>query len=298
MGFRVFPHLCCFWLVIWLAAAEPGHSYLQEIQKWREGYEANLKQDNGWLALAGLFWLKDGENRFGSGSANGIVLPAGSGPEIAGTFLFHEGTTTLAPSQGVPVMLNGQPIHAQTLVKPDSSGSPDRITLGRLSMIVIQRGTRYGIRMWDNGNPARREFNGSNWFLVKESYRVTAEFHSYSQPKMIPILNILGDTESNPSPGFATFEIAGKPCRLEPVVEDNRLFFMFKDTTSGRETYPAGRFLYTDLPKHGTVVLDFNKAHNPPCAFTPYATCPLPPRQNNLPVRIEAGERNYERAKN
>jgi uncharacterized protein (DUF1684 family) len=294
----VFPHIYCFSLAIWLTASAPDRAYLQEIQKWRESYEADLKQDNSWLALAGLFWLKDGENRFGSWSDNGIVLPAGSAPEAAGTFLFHEGKTTLTPGRGVPLMLNGEPVRSETLVKPDSSGNPDRVTLGRLSMIVIQRGERYGIRLWDNGNPARREFRGTQWFPVKESYRVSAQFHAYPEPKVIPILNILGDTEPNPSPGFATFEMDGKPCRLEPVLEDNQLLFMFKDATSGKQTYPAGRFLYSDLPKDGKVVLDFNKAHNPPCAFTSYATCPLPPRQNHLPVAVEAGEQNHEHARN
>jgi uncharacterized protein (DUF1684 family) len=294
---RVFPHIYCFSFAIWLTASAADRAYLQEIQKWREGYEADLKLDNSWLALAGLFWLKDGENRFGSWSANSIVLPAGSAPEAAGTFLFHEGKTTLAPGRGVPLMLNGEPVRAKTLVKPDSSGNPDRVTLGPLSMIVIQRGVRYGIRLWDNRSPARREFRGTQWFPVKESYRVAARFHPYPQPQVIPILNILGDTEPNPSPGFATFTMHGKPCRLEPVLENNQLFFLFQDATSGKQTYPAGRFLYSDLPKDGKVVLDFNKAHNPPCAFTSYATCPLPPRQNHLPVAVEAGERNHEHAK-
>ncbi len=293
MRLGIFPNIFCFWLVIWLAAAEPDRAYLQEIEKWRGDYEASLKQDNSWLALAGLFWLKEGENRFGSGPANSIVLPAGSAPETAGTFFFHDRKTTLSPGPGVPLLLNRVPVRAETLVKPDSSGDPDGVTLGRLSMIVIQRGARYGIRLWDNGNPARHEFRGAQWFPVNQSYRVTATFHAYAEPKMIPVVNILGDTEPNPSPGFATFEMDGKPCRLEPVLEDNRLFFMFKDATSGKQTYPAGRFLYTGLPKDGKVVLDFNKAHNPPCAFTPYATCPLPPRQNYLPVAIQAGEQNH-----
>jgi len=165
-------------------------------------------------------------------------------------------------------------------------------------MIVIQRGARYGIRLWDNQSPARLNFAGTRWFPVKESYRVTAQFTSYPQPKMIPILNILGDTEPTPSPGFAMFELEGKQCRLEPVLEGDQLFFMYKDATSGKETYPAGRFLYTALPADGKVVLDFNQAHNPPCAFTPYATCPLPPKQNHLSVAVEAGELNSPHAAN
>ena len=268
--------------------------YRSEIQKWRDSYEANLRQDNGWLTLAGLFWLKDGDNSFGAGLENDIVLPERSAPEIAGTFIFHDGNTRLLAKRDVPVLLNGQRVLTEMPLKPDTTGHPDRITLGRLSMIAIQRGSRRGIRVWDNANQARREFRGTRWFQVEESYRITARFVSYAQPKMIPILNVLGDTEPNPSSGYAEFEMDGKQCHLEPLLEGGQLFFLFKDLSSGKQTYPAGRFLYADLPKNGKVILDFNKAHNPPCAFTAYATCPLPPKQNYLPVAIDAGELNYE----
>jgi uncharacterized protein (DUF1684 family) len=278
-----------------LAGAEQGdRAYREEIQKWREGYEANLKKDGSWLTLAGLYWLKEGENSFGSGVNNAIVLPPGSAPEIAGTFVFHDAAVRLNVRDGAPLLINGEPARGGMTVKADSSGKPDRISLGRLTMIVIQRGARYGIRMWDNASQARSDFRGTRWFPVKESYRITAQFVTYSQPKMIPILNILGDTEASPSPGYATFELEGMKLRLEPIAEDNRLFFMFKDLTSGKQTYPAGRFLYSGLPKDGKVALDFNKAQNPPCAFTRYATCPLPPRQNHLAVAIDAGELNHE----
>jgi uncharacterized protein (DUF1684 family) len=294
MRVRTFLHVHWLLIAISLAAAERGdRPYRQEIQKWRENYEANLKEDNGWLTLAGLFWLKEGDNTFGTGLGNDIVLPEGSAPEQAGTFIFHEGNTRMLAKNGVPVLLNGKPVLTEVPLKADTTGQPDRITLGRLSMIAIQRGSRHGIRLWDNANHARRDFTGTHWFPVKESYRVTARFISYQQPKMIPILNVLGDSEPNPSPGYATFEIDGERCRLEPVAEGNELFFLFKDLSSGKRTYPAGRFLYANLPKDGKVILDFNKAHNPPCAFTAFATCPLPPRQNYLPVAIDAGELNY-----
>jgi len=278
-------------------AQDANNAYVQEIQKWRDSYEANLKQDDGWLKMSGLFWLKAGGNTFGTGVANGIVLPEGSAPDVAGSFIFRDGSTRLSVKPGAPVMLNGAPVLTEMPLKPDSAGRPDRITVGRLSMIVIKRGNRYGVRLWDHGSPARRDFRGTQWFPVDEAYRVTARFDSYPQPKMIAILNILGDTEPSPSPGYAMFEIAGQRCRLEPVLEDNQLFFIFKDRTSSKQTYPAGRFLYSALPKDGKVVLDFNKATNPPCAFTAYATCPLPPKQNYLPVAIDAGELNYGHAK-
>ncbi len=296
MRVSVFRHICCFLPTIWFATAQTA-GYREEIEKWRAGYEAHLRQDNSWLSLAGLFWLREGNNTFGTGSGNNIVLPPGSAPEAAGAFTFHDGQTQLQPAPSIPILLNGAPVRAMTRLEPDSSGKPDRITLGRLSMIVIHRGTRYGIRLWDNQNPARSNFGGTHWFPIQASYRVIAQFTSYPQPKMIPILNILGDTEPTPSPGFATFEWEGKPCHLEPVSEDDRLFFMFKDATNGKETYPAGRFLYAALPRDGRVVLDFNEAENPPCAFTPYATCPLPPKQNHLAAAIEAGELAPDHAK-
>jgi len=292
---RNFLHIGWLLMVVSLAADERmDRAYREEIRKWRADYEDSLKRDNGWLTLAGLYWLKEGDNRFGTRSVNDLILPEGSAAESAGTFVFHDGKTRLRLTAGVQALLNGAPVLTETALKPDSSGQPDRITIGRLSMIVIQRGSRYGIRLWDNQSAVRHDFKGSRWFPAKESYRITAKFVSYPQPKLIPILNILGDTDQNPSPGYATFEMDGKECRLEPVLEGDHLFFIFKDATSGKQTYPAGRFLYTGLPKDGKVILDFNQAENPPCAFTAFATCPLPPRQNYLQVAIEAGELNHE----
>ncbi|HXI42756.1 MAG TPA: DUF1684 domain-containing protein [Bryobacteraceae bacterium] len=291
MHVRNLFHICC-WLALSLAGAEVGSStYRAEIQKWREGYEADLKRDNGWLTLAGLFWLKEGRNTFGTGAENDIVLPPGSAPGKAGAFLFHDGKARLALNGGAAFMINGKPDSGGMDLKADSTGAADRITNGRLRMIVIQRGKRFGIRLWDNDSAVRRNYPGSQWFPVQEAFRVTARFTSYPQPKMVPILNVLGDTEPNPSPGYATFELQARTLRLEPLLEGDHLFFILKDLTSGKETYAAGRFLYTGMPKDGKLILDFNKAENPPCAFTPYATCPLPPKQNYLPVAVTAGER-------
>jgi uncharacterized protein (DUF1684 family) len=274
-----------------LTGAEEGdRAYRAEIRQWRLNYEASLKQENGWLALAGLFWLKEGDNSFGTALGNDIVLPEVSMPDFAGSFVFHGGKTRLLVKRGSAVLLNGEPVRTEMPLKPDSDGRPDRITLGRLSMIVIHRGERYGIRLWDNASVNRRGFQGTHWFPVNESYRVTAQFTSYPKPQMIPILNVIGDTEQNPSPGYARFDIHGRECHLEALLEGDQLFFLFKDLTSGKQTYPSGRFLYANLPKNGKVILDFNEAQNPPCAFTAFATCPLPPRQNYLPVAIEAGE--------
>jgi uncharacterized protein (DUF1684 family) len=179
-------------------------------------------------------------------------------------------------------------------MKPDATKDPTTITVGDLSLRVIKRGERYGIRLWDKNSPRRRAFAGLRWFPVRESYRVTARLVPHQGPKEIPIVNILGDVVKMTSPGILLFELGGRAHSLEPVVaEGGKLFIMFRDLTSGRSTYGAGRFLYADAPVNGQVTLDFNQAINPPCAFTPYATCPLPPRQNHLTVAIEAGERSY-----
>jgi uncharacterized protein (DUF1684 family) len=176
-------------------------------------------------------------------------------------------------------------------LKPDSS---DVLKVGRLSLFAIRRGERFGIRLKDPDSEYRRGFTRLEYFPAGEAWRLTARF--VPEPKKIPILNVLGQTEESECPGYAVFHLAGQELRLYPILEEpgaKELFYIFKDQTSGKETYGAGRFLYSDLPRDGKVVLDFNKAYNPPCSFTPYATCPLPPPENRLPVRVEAGEKKY-----
>lgn len=266
--------------------------YRAEIEKWRQTREENLKKDDGWLTVAGLFWLKEGENPVGTNESDQVVLPPGSPPARVGTFILAGGNIRFVAARGVPVTSGGKPIESLEM-RPDTPGPPDVISIKGLSMFVIKRGARYGIRLRDVNSSFRREFTGLRWFPVDESWRIQARFVPYRPPKQIPVLDIIGNTELQPCPGYAAFTIAGKEYRLEPVAEGERLFFMFRDLTAGKETYPSGRFLYSDAPRDGRVVLDFNKAYNPPCAFTPYATCPLPPPQNRLAVRIPAGEMDY-----
>jgi uncharacterized protein len=270
---------------------DPG-IYRQQIEQWRQQREADLKADNGWLTVAGLFWLKDGESTVGAGRENNFVLPPGSAPEKVGTFDFHGGKATFHAAAGVAVTVNGRPAVSAALAD-DSAGSPDVLRIGRLSMFVIRRGNRVGVRLKDNDSEARRHFTGTRWFPVSEEYRITAKFVPYTPPKRIAVPNILGNVEQDTSPGYLKFTLHGQRLLLDPVIEEDHLFIIFKDQTSGKETYPSGRFLTADMPRHGEVVLDFNQAVDPPCAFTPYATCPLPPSQNRLPVRIEAGELRY-----
>ena len=266
-------------LVAATAMAADLSSYKAEVERWRAQREASLKADDGWLTVTGLFWLKEGPNSAGAGAANDIRLPRG--PERLGVFELRGGKVTFHGA-------DGRTLAMQT----DKAGSPTPLTSGDLTMFVIERGRRYGIRLKDKQSQYRKEFHGLEWFAIDERYRVTARFVPYNPPKSIPVLNVLGDTTVQHSPGFAEFTLNGQSLRLEPVEEGDQLFFILKDRTAGKQTYPAGRFLYAARPKDGTVVLDFNKAYSPPCAFTPYATCPLPPKQNQLPVRIEAGEKN------
>jgi uncharacterized protein (DUF1684 family) len=252
-------------------------TYQAEIADWRQQREARLRRDGGWLTVTGLFWLHDGRNTLGTDAKSDIVLPAG--PGNAGVFELHGGKVT--------TNLDGK----SRELRPDSD---DFAAAGRLRLYVIERGGKYAIRMKDPQSQYLRDFKGLEYFPAQEEYRVTAQF--VTDPKKIPITNILGQTEPEESPGYAVFTLHGHQYRLRPVYDDPNskdLFFIFRDLTSQKETYGAGRFLDTEPPKDGKVVLDFNKAYNPPCAFTPYATCPLPPPENRLQVRIEAGEKKY-----
>ncbi|HYM10861.1 MAG TPA: DUF1684 domain-containing protein [Bryobacterales bacterium] len=265
--------------------------YQAAVELWREDQEADLRAEGGWLTVAGLFWLKEGENRFGNGAGNDIVLPAGPGvPERAGVFALEGGKVTLRVQPGAAVTAKGKPVETLEM-HSDQKGAPDVIALGDLTMHVIERQGRLGIRLKDKNSRTRTEFAGMRWFPIRDTWRVRARFVPYDPPKRIEIPTVLGTVAKEPCPGYAAFTLGGREWRLEPVSEsDGGLFFIFRDLTSGKETYGSGRFLDAAAPKDGQVTLDFNEAYNPPCAFTPYATCPLPPKGNRLNVRIEAGE--------
>lgn len=267
----------CSLLLAATALAGSG-GWLAELQQWRERRETSLKADGGWLTVAGLSWLREGANTFGAATDNMIVLPEGSAPARAGTFELRAGQVT--------AVVDGR----RRVLRPDSD---DALSLGRLQLSVIRRGGRYAIRLRDNESALRREFKGLRWFPPDERYRITARF--VAQPRTLRIVNVLGQSEERRSPGYAEFTLEDRTLRLYPVADrpGDPLFFIFRDRTSGRETYGGGRFLYTEPPRNGAVTLDFNRAYNPPCAFTPYSTCPLPPKENRLPVRIPAGEQAY-----
>ncbi len=268
--------------------------YERDLQAWRHDREVKLKADDGWLTVAGLFWLREGVNEFGAAPTNDIVLPAAA-PANLGSFDLTAGQVRLRVAENVTVTIDGQPVRDVEL-KLDSNASRP-IVHGELSFIVLKRGDKFGIRFKDRQSHARRNFTGLRWYPANEEYRVTATLVPYAAPKEVAILNILGDIEKYQSPGLLRFTLKGQEYALEPVaVGDRKLFIVFRDLTSNRTTYGAARFLYAELPEAGakaTLVLDFNQAVNPPCAFTIYATCPLPPRQNRLGVAIEAGEQTY-----
>ena len=289
--------LACITAILILTGIVQGqNSYRTSTETWRKEREASLKTDDGWLTVTGLFWLKEGANNFGTAAENEIVLPPGSSPAQAGSFLLNKGKITLRVASGAHLSLGGKSVRSRE-VKTDAKGSPDVFRIADLRLTVIKRGERFGVRLKDKHSKARNAFTGLKWYPVQESFRIAATFTPYDEPKEIEIVNVIGDVEKSKSPGVLSFSMQGREYRLEPIVDEGKLFIIFKDLTSGKTTYPAGRFLYAEAPKDrkkaSSITLDFNRAINPPCAFTAFATCPLPPRQNRLDIAIEAGEQTY-----
>jgi uncharacterized protein len=265
--------------------------YQQSVEKWRQSYEATLKADDGWLTVSALLWLHEGENTFGSDSSNAIVLPYSYVPAKAGYFDFHAGKTVIHVNPGAPITVAGKPVESVEL-RPDSK--VDRLAIGDLVFFVHASGKRYAIRVKDKNSELRKNFKGLHWYPVNEAYRFNSRFIAYPKPREVEITNLVGDRGPAYFPGYVAFILGGKEYHLD--AEDNGsggLFIVFRDLTSKKDTYQAARFLDADPPKDGHVEIDFNKAYNPPCAYNPYATCPLPTARNRLPVEIPAGEKRY-----
>ena len=255
--------------------------YRQSVEKWRAERETRLKMEDGWLSLVGLYWLREGTNLVGSGDDSHVQLPSGFPPHAG--VIERQGTSLMwKPSNG----------RARALAT-DKSGNPDIFEIGRLKLYVIERGSKLGVRIKDAESEYRRNFRGLRWFPVREDWRVQARFVPYSTSRRILFDAQAGGKQEMFSPGYVEWERDGRKLRLTPVTEGDQLFFIFRDRTAGKTTYPAARFVYADQPKNGKVELDFNKAYNPPCVFTPYATCPLPPPENRLAIPVEAGEMMY-----
>ncbi|MFH1017758.1 MAG: DUF1684 domain-containing protein [Pseudomonadota bacterium] len=287
--------LCLLSATVLVSEVKAEPEFLRLEGEWRAKRLERLTSQDGWLTLVGLYWLHDGANPVGSGKENSVLLPVRKGPERLGVVYVENGKVRIRPEPGTQTTVNGEPIKERELAT-DENERPDVIRVGNLSLTVLKREQRYAIRARDPNSPVRKGFKGLDYFLAKEEYRMDALFTPYEKPLERKIPSIVGIDQIMTAPGIVKFKLKAKELTLEPVLETpdaKELFFIFKDETSGHETYPAGRFLYSELPKDGKVVVDFNHAYNPPCAFTPYATCPLPPERNRLPVRIEAGEKRY-----
>ena len=269
-------------------------AYQKDIDSWRAGRMKSVAGPDGWTTLVGLYWFKEGANRFGSGTDNDLVLASPRVPAEVGVFTLAGGKVSFTAAKGADVQSGGKPV---TSAKLGTDADPDTtvLTHGSLTFYTIQRGPRYGLRVKDSEADARVHFKGFDYYPVDQKWRFEARFAPYRPMKKIPIINILGMEEDMDSPGALVFDVGGQEYRLDTVLEDGETdyFVMFADQTNGKRTYGAGRFLYVKPPVDGSTVLDFNKAYSPPCAFSHYATCPLPPSQNRLPFAVEAGELKY-----
>ncbi len=278
-------------------AEMPSDPYLAEVTKFRQDREASLKGDAGWLTIAGLWFLTQPTTTFGSDPLNDIVFPE-SAPPRAGTFEMQNGKVTVTAAEGVIFELDGKPVTKMEL-KSDVPGPADRLMLGKdLQFWVHNSGDRLSIRLRDQNSPLRKEFAGLSWFPIDPQYRVDATYTPFEKPKIVNVASLVGDTDKTPIPGIVKFTLKGQEYALEPFAEPDapQFWFVLRDLTSQKETYPAARFLYAPAPVNGKMILDFNKTVNPPCAYNPYTTCPLPTEQNRLRTRIEAGEK-YESKK-
>lgn len=278
--------------IITLYSFAQNNSYQTEIDNWHKQREEILKRENGWLNLVGLLWLHQGKQSFGCGDDVDIKFPVGTIANHAGFFELKNNIVTLYANDGTDISVNGKPV-TQTIIFSDSS-RPGNCSSGTLRWAIIKRDDKIGIRLRDLNSELVKNFKGIERFPVDSLYKIKAHLQKTEIPSLISITNILGQTDNEKTPGKLIFTLQGKQYSLDALQEGRELFIIFGDATSGKETYPSGRFLSAPLPDaDGNTVLDFNKAYNPPCAFTPYATCPLPPKQNILPVAINAGEKNY-----
>lgn len=273
-----------------LKSVKSGTPYEEEVKEWHRSRIENLKKEDGWLNLAGLYWLEEGKNTFGAAKTNAIVFPKGKSEESLGTFTLDNGEVFLETTPEKAIFNGNEPV-TNLKIFP----SEENIILKHQSLrwFIIKRGSKYGVRLRDLDSPFLKEFTGIETFPIDANWKIKAKFVQ-EENKKIAVLDVLGQTTLQDSPGKVVFSIHGKQYSLDALNDTAGLFIIFADKTNKKQTYGAGRFLYTDKPDaNGIVYLDFNKAINPPCAFTPYATCPLPPKQNVLPVTVYAGEKNY-----
>jgi uncharacterized protein len=294
----------CLVAVFATANEQDTASWQRDLLAWRAQHAADLQKSDGWLSLTGLDWLENGDNSTGSAADNKIHLPKGGPAHVAVLTLNNHEVTLKPPVGGFPpgLLVNGEPAQTQMLrTDPDRDKDSPRLTIGALNFYVIRRGEHFALRIKDAHSPALLGFHGLKWYPPDAAYRVVAQWVPYNPNRTIEITTLIGTVSNAQVPGVAEFTLGGVSYRLEPVLEDPaepKLFFVLRDTTSSSTTYSACRFLYTGFPDHGIekpgqLVLDFNQLENPPCAYTPYTTCPLPPAQNRLPIALPVGEQRY-----
>lgn len=268
--------------------------YVAEIKEWHSKRIENLKKENGWLNLAGLFWLKEGENKFGSDKSNDLIFPENKSPKFMGSFILKDSIVILKVNSGVEVFLDNCEEVKEMELKHDQQKGTTILDHGSLRWNLIKRGDRYGIRLRDLDAKLVKNFQGINTYPINEDWRLEAEFEPYNPPKEIEIPTVIGTIEKEKSPGSLVFKKDGNQYRLDVTDSGNSYFVIFADRTNSKETYGAGRFLSVNkADSTGRIYIDFNKAYNPPCAFTKFATCPLPPQQNFLKLEVTAGEKNF-----
>jgi uncharacterized protein len=274
-----------------LHAADAPAGYRDQILAWQKHREEGLRSPTGWLTLAGLFWLKPGDNTIGSGETSDFLLPHDA-PTQVGVFQVAGSEVTFTSLMGGAATLNGKPLKGPATLKHDEDEDKcDKIDASAVQFYVIDRDQRLAVRVKDRNSQILKSFKGTEFFPINAAFRFEAKF--IDKPGKVPVPNVLGKTEMQESPGLVEFAYQGRSVRMRALYEGKTLFFVFRDLTSKKETYQGGRMVNTPLPENGKVILDFNKAYNPPCTFTPYATCALPLKENILPVRIEAGELRY-----
>jgi uncharacterized protein (DUF1684 family) len=281
--------------------APSAEAYAAELEAHRTERETRLRAPDSWLSLVGLPWLEEGANPFGSAAENPVVFPENA-PAKAGVFLLQNGqiSVSAAEDSGLTLLAGEEetvltPGELVPLLDDTAEGGPTSLTLGTLLFYPIRRGEKVGIRIKDSAAETLTNFAGLDYYPADLAWRLEGRFEPYDPPKPLPMPNVLGTVNEQPAPGALVFTVDGTEYRLDPTGDPGEpLFLVFGDQTNGKESYGGGRFLYVDPPdEEGRVVIDFNRAYNPPCVFTPYATCPLPPRSNKLPIAVEAGEKTY-----
>jgi uncharacterized protein (DUF1684 family) len=273
------------------AVSMADEAYTASVNEWRAQHEASYRE--GYVTIAGLHALKEGANTAGSARTNDVVLPA-SVPATIGRFVLTGDKVRYEPAPNTPVAIAGQPVTSPLDLHDDATAEPDELVIGDVRMVVHPSGDTRSIRVRDPNGAEAKGFLGFTWFPIETKYRVTGRFIADAQPRKAKVVNTYGHVDEYTTEGVVEFTLDGQPLRLRPfTTRPKRFYFVFRDASGGHETYEAARFLYADLADDGTTVLDFNQAYNPPCAFNPFTTCPIPLAENRLAVKILAGEKAY-----